>query len=36
MFTDHYLHLLQPLDLEVSTLGNRVLMGSMHTRIEEI
>jgi len=30
-----YLHLLQPLDLGFCTLRNRVLMGSMHTGLEE-
>ena len=31
----HYPHLLQPLDLGFVTLKNRVLMGSMHTGLEE-
>ncbi|MCB1366537.1 MAG: FAD-dependent oxidoreductase [Rhodobacteraceae bacterium] len=31
-----YPHLLQPLDLGFTTLKNRVLMGSMHTGLEEI
>ncbi|MBQ0931416.1 NADPH-dependent 2,4-dienoyl-CoA reductase [Ideonella sp. 4Y16] len=31
----HYPHLLQPLDLGFTTLKNRVLMGSMHTGLEE-
>jgi hypothetical protein len=31
-----YPHLLQPLDLGHVTLKNRVLMGSMHTGLEEI
>ncbi len=30
-----YPHLLKPLDLGFTTLKNRVLMGSMHTRLEE-
>ncbi|MFP4326576.1 MAG: FAD-dependent oxidoreductase [Paracoccaceae bacterium] len=30
-----YPHLLQPLDLGFTTLKNRVLMGSMHTNLEE-
>src|SRR3989338_228127 len=30
-----YPHLLQPLDLGFTTLRNRVLMGSMHTGLEE-
>ncbi|MBN8514957.1 NADPH-dependent 2,4-dienoyl-CoA reductase [Accumulibacter sp.] len=30
-----YPHLLAPLDLGFTTLGNRVLMGSMHTGLEE-
>ena len=30
-----YTHLLQPLDLGFTTLKNRVLMGSMHTGLEE-
>ena len=30
-----YPHLLQPLDLGFTTLKNRVLMGSMHTGLEE-
>jgi hypothetical protein len=29
-------HMLQPLDLGFMTLRNRVLMGSMHTGLEEI
>lgn len=33
--TNPYLHLLQPLDLGFTTLKNRVLMGSMHTGLEE-
>ncbi|WP_428926942.1 FAD-dependent oxidoreductase [Marinibacterium sp. SX1] len=33
--TDLYPHLLQPLDLGFTTLKNRVLMGSMHTGLEE-
>jgi len=31
-----YQHLLAPLDLGFTTLKNRVLMGSMHTNLEEI
>ncbi|SMX26741.1 2,4-dienoyl-CoA reductase [NADPH] [Pelagimonas phthalicica] len=31
----HYPHMLQPLDLGFTTLKNRVLMGSMHTNLEE-
>jgi len=31
-----YKHLLSPLDLGFTTLKNRVLMGSMHTMLEEI
>ena len=30
-----YPHLLQPLDLGFTTLRNRVLMGSMHTGLED-
>ena len=30
-----YPHLLNPLDLGFTTLRNRVLMGSMHTGLEE-
>ena len=30
-----YPHLLRPLDLGFTTLRNRVLMGSMHTNLEE-
>ena len=30
-----YPHLLAPLDLGFTTLKNRVLMGSMHTNLEE-
>ncbi|MDX1939302.1 MAG: NADPH-dependent 2,4-dienoyl-CoA reductase [Saprospiraceae bacterium] len=33
--TNPYPHLLQPLDLGFTTLKNRVLMGSMHTGLEE-
>ncbi|SEK25643.1 2,4-dienoyl-CoA reductase (NADPH2) [Roseivivax marinus] len=33
--SDLYPHLLQPLDLGFTTLKNRVLMGSMHTNLEE-
>ncbi len=32
---EHYSHLLEPLDLGFTTLSNRVLMGSMHTGLEE-
>ncbi|RDA69707.1 NADPH-dependent 2,4-dienoyl-CoA reductase [Hafnia paralvei] len=32
---NYYLHLLAPLDLGFTTLKNRVLMGSMHTGLEE-
>ena len=35
MANPHYPHLLQPLDLGFTTLSNRVLMGSMHTGLEE-
>ena len=30
-----YPHMLEPLDLGFTTLKNRVLMGSMHTGLEE-
>ena len=30
-----YPHLLQPLDLGFTTLKNRVIMGSMHTGLED-
>ncbi len=33
--SDRYSHLLQPLDLGFTQLKNRVLMGSMHTGLEE-
>ncbi|MDK9723916.1 MAG: NADPH-dependent 2,4-dienoyl-CoA reductase [Sterolibacteriaceae bacterium MAG5] len=33
--SSRYPHLLAPLDLGFTTLGNRVLMGSMHTGLEE-
>ena len=33
--SNKYKHLLQPLDLGFTTLKNRVLMGSMHTGLEE-
>ena len=33
--TNKYPHLLEPLDLGFTTLKNRVLMGSMHTGLEE-
>lgn len=32
----HYPHIFQPLDLEFTTLKNRILMGSMHTGLEEL
>ncbi len=32
---NHYPHLLEPLDLGFTTLRNRVLMGSMHTGLED-
>ena len=35
MSANPYPHLLQPLDLGFTTLKNRVLMGSMHTGLEE-
>ena len=35
MSNSHYPHLLAPLDLGFTTLKNRVLMGSMHTGLEE-
>ena len=35
MSNPHYPHLLSPLDLGFTTLKNRVLMGSMHTGLEE-
>ena len=33
--TSPYPHLLAPLDLGFTTLKNRVLMGSMHTGLED-
>jgi 2,4-dienoyl-CoA reductase (NADPH2) len=33
--TDHYPNLLSPLDLGFTTLRNRVVMGSMHTGLED-
>ncbi len=33
--TEHYDHLLQPLDLGFTQLRNRVVMGSMHTGLED-
>ncbi len=36
MTANRYPHLLAPLDLGFTTLKNRVLMGSMHTNLEEI
>ena len=35
MSANPYPHLFQPLDLGFTTLKNRVLMGSMHTGLEE-
>ncbi len=35
MSNPHYPHMLAPLDLGFTTLKNRVLMGSMHTGLEE-
>ena len=35
MMNTHYPHLLAPLDLGFTTLKNRVLMGSMHTGLED-
>ena len=35
MTNPHYPHLLEPLDLGFTTLRNRVLMGSMHTGLED-
>ncbi|MGK0290652.1 MAG: 2,4-dienoyl-CoA reductase (NADPH2) [bacterium] len=35
MSTNNYPHLLAPLDLGFTTLKNRVLMGSMHTDLED-
>ena len=35
MSNPHYPHLMAPLDLGFTTLKNRVLMGSMHTGLEE-
>ena len=35
MTTTHYPHLFAPLDLGFTTLKNRVLMGSMHTGLED-
>ncbi|MBT0587441.1 NADPH-dependent 2,4-dienoyl-CoA reductase [Alteromonas oceanisediminis] len=32
---EHYPHLFRPLDLGFTTLKNRILMGSMHTGLEE-
>lgn len=36
MSNKYYPHLLEPLDLGFTTLKNRVLMGSMHTGLEDI
>ncbi|MDP6173785.1 MAG: 12-oxophytodienoate reductase, partial [Rhodospirillales bacterium] len=33
---DQYPHLFEPLDLGFTTLKNRVLMGSMHTGLEDV
>ncbi|RVW11150.1 NADPH-dependent 2,4-dienoyl-CoA reductase [Prescottella agglutinans] len=33
--TSHFPHLLEPLDLGFTTLKNRVIMGSMHTGLED-
>lgn len=33
---DHYPNIFQPLDLGFTTLRNRIMMGSMHTGLEEI
>lgn len=33
--SDHYPHLMDPLDLGFTTLKNRALMGSMHTGLED-
>ena len=33
--SQNYPHLLQPLDLGFTSLKNRVLMGSMHTGLED-
>lgn len=35
MASNHYSHLLSPLDLGFTTLRNRVMMGSMHTGLED-
>ena len=35
MTTNPYPHLLEPLDLGHTTLRNRVIMGSMHTGLED-
>ena len=35
MSSHQYSHLLEPLDLGFTTLKNRVLMGSMHTGLED-
>lgn len=34
--SDSYKHMLAPLDLGFTTLKNRVIMGSMHTMLEEV
>ena len=35
MPSNNYPHLFEPLDLGFTTLKNRVIMGSMHTGLEE-
>ena len=35
MSSSLYPHMLEPLDLGITTLKNRVLMGSMHMGLEE-
>ncbi|OUS23490.1 NADPH-dependent 2,4-dienoyl-CoA reductase [Gammaproteobacteria bacterium 45_16_T64] len=35
MSNQHYPHMLEPLDLGFTTLKNRVIMGSMHTGLED-
>ena len=36
MSQNHYPHLFEPLDLGFTVLENRVLMGSMHTGLEDV
>lgn len=36
MTSNHYPNILKPLDLGFTTLKNRILMGSMHTNLEEV